>query len=45
MQRNFFRGKIRAGGKAKIRQLGQGSKKISFSVPRGMKVNVKVKQG
>lgn len=45
MRFNSFRGRVRSGGKAKVRQSGLGNKRVSISVPRGMRVNIKVKQG
>jgi len=45
MRTNSFRGRVRSGGRTKIRQSGLGSKRVSMSVPRGMRVNIKVKKG
>ena len=43
--RNFARGRIRAGGRSRIRQAGIGNKRVSMSIPRGMRVNLKVRKG
>lgn len=43
MRFNSFRGKVRSGGKAKIRQSGSGSKRVSISVPRGIRANIRIK--
>lgn len=45
MRINSFRGKVRSGGRAKIRQSGVGRKRVSMSVPRGIRVNLRIKQG
>ena len=45
MRVNSFRGRVRSGGRIRIRQSGSGVKRVSMSVPRGTRVNLRIRQG
>lgn len=45
MRINSFRSRVRSGGRARIRQSGLGRKRVSLSIPRGTRANLRIKQG